>query len=86
MYKRQLWSGRTADAVTVFEANVALYPTDANAYDSLAEAQLAVGLKDKSIANYRKSLALDPANENAVKMLEKLGAGRTRDSRTPIKP
>ena len=81
-----LWSGRTADAVTVFEANVALYPTDANAYDSLAEAQLAAGLKGKSIANYRKSLALDPANDNAVKMLERMGAGTTRDSRTPIKP
>ena len=81
-----LSAGRTADAMAVFEANVALYPMDANAYDSLAEAQLAAGLKDKSIANYRKSLALDPANENAVKMLERMGAGTTRDSRTPIKP
>ena len=70
----------------MFEANVVLYPTDANAYDSLAEAQMAAGLKDKSIANYRKSLELDPANENAVKMLERMGAGTTRDSRTPIKP
>ena len=81
-----LSGGRTADAIRVFEANVALYPTDANAYDSLAEAQMAAGLKDRSIVNYRKSLALDPANENAVKMLERMGAGTTRDSRTPIKP
>jgi CubicO group peptidase (beta-lactamase class C family) len=55
-----LSAGRTADAVTVFEANVALYPRDANAYDSLAEAQMAAGLKDASIANYRRSRELTP--------------------------
>ena len=69
-----LSSGRVADAVAVFEANVALYPADANAYDSLAEAQMAAGLKDKSIANYRKSLELNPGNDNAVRMLARMGA------------
>ncbi|MEO5820677.1 MAG: serine hydrolase, partial [Vicinamibacteraceae bacterium] len=61
-----LLSGRrTAEAVAVFEANRDLYPADANAYDSLAEAQMAAGLKDASIANYRKSLELNPRNDNA---------------------
>ncbi len=53
-----LAGGRIADALAVFEANVALHPADANAYDSLAEAQLAAGLKDASVANYRKSREL----------------------------
>jgi CubicO group peptidase (beta-lactamase class C family) len=68
-----LSGGRTADAVTVFEANVRLFPADANAYDSLAEAQLAAGSRDASIANYRRSLALDPANQSAARALARMG-------------
>jgi CubicO group peptidase (beta-lactamase class C family) len=64
---------KTADAVKVFEANVELYPEDANAYDSLGEGYMEAGQKEKAIANYKKSLAMDPKNTNAVKMLEKLG-------------
>ena len=69
-----LWSDRTADAVKVFEANVALYPDDANAYDSLGEGYMAAGNKTAAVENYRKSLAMDPSNENAKRMLAKLGA------------
>lgn len=29
-----------------------------------------------AIENYRKSLSLNPKNENAVKMLKELGAGK----------
>ncbi|TSC23637.1 serine hydrolase [Corallococcus sp. Z5C101001] len=65
--------GQGADAVRVFEANVKLFPTDANVYDSLGEAQLQAGLKEAAIANYKKSLALNAGNTNAVKVLEKLG-------------
>ena len=71
---RLLRAGRSADAVKLFEANVALYPDDANAYDSLGEGQMAVGLKAEAIANYKKSLQMNPANTNAIRMLEKLGA------------
>ena len=58
--------------MTIFQANVALYPDNANAYDSLGEGYLAAGNKPAAIENYRKSLAMDPSNENARKMLEKL--------------
>ena len=58
----------------VFEANVQLYPDDANAYDSLGEGQMAAGNTKAAIENYRKSLAMDPKNENAKKMLLKLEA------------
>ena len=69
---RLLGAGQIADAVKVFEANVQLYPDDANAYDSLGEGQMAAGNTKAAIENYRKSLAMDPKNENAKKMLLKL--------------
>ncbi|RKH20554.1 serine hydrolase [Corallococcus sp. CA047B] len=70
---RLLGDGKGSDAVRVFETNVKLFPTDANAYDSLGEAQLQQGRKEEAIASYKKSLALDAGNANAVKVLEKLG-------------
>jgi CubicO group peptidase (beta-lactamase class C family) len=62
------------DALKVFLANTEIYPQDANAYDSLGEAYVKAGKKEAAIASYRKSLQLDAANPNAVKMLEQLGA------------
>jgi cytochrome c-type biogenesis protein CcmH/NrfG len=70
---RMLLEGKLDDALKVLEANVELYPEDANAYDSLGEGYLKAGRNEESIVNYRKSLKLDPKNTNAVKMLEKLG-------------
>jgi CubicO group peptidase (beta-lactamase class C family) len=69
---RLLRSERVAEAVKVFEANVELYPGDANAYDSLGEGYLAAGNSELAIASYRKALAMDPSNENAKKMLAQL--------------
>jgi CubicO group peptidase (beta-lactamase class C family) len=69
---RLLGEGKVAEAIKVFEANVALYPEDWNAYDSLAEGYMKAGRNAESIANYRKSLQLEPKNTNAVKMLETL--------------
>jgi CubicO group peptidase (beta-lactamase class C family) len=81
-----LSAGRTADALAVFEANRDLYPADANVYDSLAEAQMAAGLKDASIANYRKSLELNPRNENATRRLERMGVTPAPPNSTTNKP
>jgi len=69
---RLLQGRKVADAVKVFEVNVQLYPDDANAYDSLGEGQMLAGNTKAAIENYRKSLQMDPKNENAKKMLEKL--------------
>jgi CubicO group peptidase (beta-lactamase class C family) len=69
---RLLRSGRVEDAVTVFEANVEIYPQDANAYDSLGEGYMESGNTKGAIESYRKSLSMDPSNENAKKMLAKL--------------
>jgi len=71
---RQLAAHKVADAIALFRLNVERYPRSANVYDSLGEAYMVAGERERAIANYRKSLALDPKNRNAVAMLEKLGA------------
>jgi len=59
-------------AIAVFKVNVELYPQSANVFDSLGEAYLANGNKDLAAVNYRKSLELDPHNQNAAAILKKL--------------
>ncbi len=75
--------GKTEDAIRVFQANVALYPNDANVYDSLGEGYMAAGQKELAIWNYRKSLELNPHNDNAVAMLKKLGVAGLPDAGVP---
>jgi predicted negative regulator of RcsB-dependent stress response len=60
-------------AVAVFRYNVKTYPGSANAYDSLGEACLKQGDKKQAAENYKKSLQLNPANDNAAKMLRDMG-------------
>jgi|SRR5271165_1251854 len=67
-----LSSGKTLDAIAVFQRNVQEYPQSGNVYDSLGEAYLKDGQKDLAMQNYEKSLQLDPKNKNAVEMLKKL--------------
>jgi uncharacterized membrane protein len=67
--------GRNRDAIRMFQLNVEAYPRSGNVYDSLGEACMDAGDKDQAIANYRKSLELDPKNQNAVLTLKQLGAG-----------
>ncbi len=67
-------SGKIPEAVKVFRFNVELFPQSANAYDSLAEACAKAGNKGLAIENYKKSLALNPDNDNARKKLDELQA------------
>lgn len=62
------------DAIAVFRQNAADYPESANVWDSLAEAYMENGEKEPAIANYEKSLRMNPDNSNAVQMLKKLRA------------
>jgi dienelactone hydrolase len=64
--------GRTDDAVTVLEANVALHPRSANVHDSLGEALLARGDRDRAIASYRRAVAIDPAFVSSVRAVAQL--------------
>ena len=65
---------RLADAVAVLKLNVELFPQSANAHDSLAEAYMKSGDTEKAIEYYKKSLELNPDNENAGEMLKKLSS------------
>jgi len=67
-----LYSGHEKEAITVFQENVQEFPKSSNVYDSLGEAYAKVGEKDLAIANYEKSLQLNPKNQNAVERLKKL--------------
>ncbi len=59
-------------ALPYFKLNVNNYPTSSNAFDSLGEAYMLLGDKEKAISSYKKSLELDSSNENAFKMIRKL--------------
>ena len=65
-------AGQIKEAISVFEQNVADYPSSFNAYDSLGEAYMNDGQKELAIKNYKKSLELNPQKTNAVTMLKKL--------------
>ncbi len=61
-----------AMAELIFEYNVGAYPQSSNVYDSLGEAYMMAGKKKLAIQHYQKSLDMDPQNQNAVLMLQKL--------------
>jgi uncharacterized membrane protein len=62
------------EAIRIFQLNVEGYPQSGNVYDSLAEAYMDDSDKSQAIANYKKSLQLNPKNQNAVVMLQRLNA------------
>lgn len=57
-------------AQDIFKVNTLLYPNSSNVYDSYAEACMHIGELELATVNYKKSLSLDPKNDNAIKMLE----------------
>jgi predicted alpha/beta superfamily hydrolase len=59
-------------AIQYFKFNVANYPDSFNAYDGLGEAYLMINDKNRALENYKKSLRLNPKNENAKQMIDKL--------------
>jgi len=59
-------------AIAVFKLNVELFPDDANLWDSLGEAYMLKGDKEKAIKHYQKALSMDPYMESASAAIEKL--------------
>ena len=71
---RYLGRGEVETAIAIFELNVEMFPEAFNPWDSLAEAHMEARNREKAIEYYRKSLELNPGNENAKRMLrERLG-------------
>jgi len=67
-----LAKNRNSDAIAIFKLNVEEYAKSATIYDSLAEAYGKDNQKQLAIENYRKSLELDPKNQNAADKLKEL--------------
>ena len=65
-------SDKTEMAIAVFSFNANRFPKSSNVYDSLGEALMKAGRLDESILNYRKAVELDPGNENAKTLIEKM--------------
>ena len=65
-------------AAQVLKLNKEAFPKSSNAYDSYGEALMKLGDKEGAIKNYKISVNLNPANQNGIDMLKKLGED-TRD-------
>ena len=71
-----LQTKKAAESIEIFKLNVEAYPQAFNTYDSLGEAYMTHGDKELAIANYKKSLELNPQNTGATKMLASLTTER----------
>ncbi len=60
------------NAIEVFILNTKRYPESFNTWDSLGYAYMKAGKTDLAIKNYRKSIELNPKNEEGKGYLEKL--------------
>jgi pimeloyl-ACP methyl ester carboxylesterase len=69
---QQLSAHHLEEAIALFKLNVEMYPRAYNTYDSLGEAYMVHGDRLLAVRNYRKSLALNPQNTNAVEKLKQL--------------
>lgn len=69
---KMLAEDKFQDAIRIFKLNVEIHPDYANGYDSLGEAYMKAGENESAVRNYKKSLELDPGNDNARKMLDVL--------------
>jgi hypothetical protein len=66
------WWGRQDEAIKVFHLNTLLFPKSPNTFDSLGEAYLITGNREKAKESYQRSLELNPENQNAKAVLEQM--------------
>jgi uncharacterized membrane protein len=69
---RLIHAKKFSEAIRIFQLNVEAYPRSSDAYDSLADGYRKAGDRGQAIANYQKSLQLNPKNRDAEVMLQKL--------------
>lgn len=69
---RLVRSSRPTEGTAIFAFNTAEHPDSWNVHDSYAEALAATGDKTRAIEHYRRSLALNPGNDNAEAMIARL--------------
>ncbi|MGA7381232.1 MAG: DUF2306 domain-containing protein [Terriglobales bacterium] len=71
---RLIGAKKFKEAIRILQLNVEAYPQSSNVYDSLGEAYLDDGNKPQAIANYQRSLELNPKNRGASEVLRRLNA------------
>ena len=64
--------GHLPQALITFELNTRLYPQSDNVYNSYGDGLLKSGDKAAAIAMYRKSLEINPGNEDSIKALKEI--------------
>ena len=67
-----LGRGHPTQAVAPLKLNTELYPLSANAWDSYGEVLVAAGDTTRAMANYQRSVELNPDNVAAKNKLEEL--------------
>ncbi len=67
-----LFEEKVDESIAIFELNVDEFPDSWNAYDSLGEARMKNGEREKAIALYEKSIELNPDNDNGITQLNEL--------------
>ena len=70
-----LRSGKVEKALAIFELNTRVFPEAYNTWDSLGEAYMNLGQGENAIRSYQRSLELNPDNENARVMIERIKRG-----------
>lgn len=65
-------AGKIDTALEIFRLNTRLFPKEANAWDSLAEACLRKGDREAAVRYYRKALELNPELGSAKAALDRL--------------
>src|SRR5436190_827268 len=77
--------GKNHEAIEIFKLNVEAYPQAFNTYDSLGEAYMVHKEKELAIANYKKSLELNPKNAGAVRALAALTTVESKEPKVASK-
>ncbi len=66
-------------AIQIFKLAISEDPKNANLFDSLGEAYFVVNDYDNSIKNYKKSLEMNPNNDNAKEYINKINQLKSKD-------
>lgn len=67
-----LQAGNVKAAAVIFKINTEAFPNSFNTFDSYGEALMVLGDTTQAIENYKKSVQLNPNNENGIKILKGL--------------
>lgn len=69
---RIMSKGKYKEAQELFKLNASLYPESWNVYDSYGEVLLKNNQKEEAVKMYKKSIELNPQNENGKKVLAQI--------------